>query len=107
MDVTMTRETEISYRSTLAADGKSLAPFRPAAVRSYPMTPIEFGEEISYALQQETDAQAGSVLKPENGTGAVVARCIALEVQGGESRSSGKMMTSWRFKSSELPQSIP
>jgi hypothetical protein len=65
------------------------------------MTPIKFRQEILYVLQQKTDAQAGSVLKPGHGTGGMVARCIALDVQGGESRSSGKVMTSWRFMSSE------
>lgn len=33
-----------------------------------------------------------------HGTERMVARCIALNAQGGERRSSGKMMTTWRLK---------
>lgn len=33
-----------------------------------------------------------------HGTERMVARCIALDAQGGERRSSGKMMTTWRLK---------
>jgi hypothetical protein len=101
LDLTLTRATGKSANPGRRREVTRTVPHLPFF--PFPMMRIEFDQAVLYVLRQKSAARKGSMSKPGSvlRTEAMVARCITLDVQGGESRSSGKTMTSWRFKGSK------
>lgn len=66
------------------------------------MTLMLINKYISVFGEQRNAATVSRLAKKlGDATEEMVARCVALDVQGGEHGSSRKTVTSWRFKSSE------
>lgn len=77
--------------AALTASGKSLVPFRAVlSFTYYDAYRLLTSSSVEHTVQERC---LEHMSKLEHGTERMVARCITLDVQGGESRSFGKMMT--------------